>query len=95
MFDRLNNTMVRVYGQTVTIAGSDITAIVNLPRGGRDIGGGMIVDKTEPSIDALTSDLNLITFAKGSAVAIGSASYIVQSILPDEYGLTTIIIRPV
>ena len=93
--DEINQPLMDVFGESITLDGNVIDAIVDLTPGLRDIGGGMIIDKTDPSITVKTSVLDPLLTVDGDVAVIRGSNYRVLNILPDDNGMTTLTLRPV
>jgi len=97
-FDQIssaNSAIMTAFGESITLNGNAIEAVVDLTPGGHDIGGGMLVDKIDPSVTVMTADFSAITAQRGNAALIRGVDYEISSILPDDNGMTTITLRPV
>ena len=93
--DEINQPLMDVFGESITLDGNTIDAIVDLTPGLRDIGGGMIIDKTDPAITVSTAVLDPLLIVDGDVAVIRGSNYRVLNILPDDNGMTTITLRPV
>lgn len=94
-FSTLNSAVLGVFAQPITIDDTLVQAVVDLRSGGRDIGGGMLVDRIEPSLTLATSTLATLEAKQGSVVIIDDKEYRVLAVLADDNGLTTLTLRPV
>ena len=93
--DEINEPLINIFGESITLDGNTVDAIVDLTPGLRDIGGGMLIDKTDPSITMLTAVLTPLLIVDGDMAVVRSSNYRVLNILPDDNGMTTITLRPV
>lgn len=92
--NNINNALMRVFQEQITLDGSTVYAIVNLLTANQSFSTGMIIDKLDMSVTMKTADFNLLTVAKGDAATIRGVSYRVLAIMPDDNGLTVITMRP-
>ncbi|RLJ20800.1 hypothetical protein DJ031_04630 [bacterium endosymbiont of Escarpia laminata] len=95
-YDRMNNSVLRVFGETVSVKSGDLivemTAVFGKEAQDVTIGNTVSMRPNETLL-AKTTDLAPLCLKHGSKIETREVCYSVVSIDPDDTGMTTLILR--